>query len=220
MDGLPIRELNVSGNQLRSLRGLNKLSNLTTLLAADNPVESLSPLAGCDSLSYIDVSDNALLHVRQTEFLREIPWLHVLLMHGCPCFRKEHYRLRVLYRLPHLRRLDLTNVSEEEKVSITTCVQISGLTTFRSHCFVGQIRALNLYQCEGGDLQLRAQVHGKYIFDEPFEDHSPVQFACGTDDEDGISIQSLANGGREWNEAEAAHRVATNYFESVLRAVL
>lgn len=137
LDGLPLRELNLSGNRLRDLGGLAALDRLTSLSVADNQISTLAPLAANTALSYLDASRNALQHIRQTEFLRETPWLHVLLLCGNPCHRKELYRcarsipsdaldlrftslrrrLRVLFRVPSLRRLDLVNVSPEEKVT-------------------------------------------------------------------------------------------------------
>ena len=58
----------------------------------------------------------------------------------------------MLYRLPHLQRLDTTLVSPEEK-----------------------IRAFNLYHSSEGDLHLRRQVHEQFLPDVPFEDYTPEQ---------------------------------------------
>jgi hypothetical protein len=60
--------------------------------------------------------------------------------------------LRVLYRLPNLKRLDKIIVSPEEK-----------------------IKSFNLYHSPEGDLDMRKAVHEQYLPDVPFEDYTPEQ---------------------------------------------
>jgi Leucine-rich repeat (LRR) protein len=92
LEDLPLRELCLTGNNIASLNGLDRLPHLTTLLIADNAITSLAPLAQCSSLTLVDVSRNQLQGIRQVEFLGDIQWLRVLLLHGNPCWKKELYR--------------------------------------------------------------------------------------------------------------------------------
>lgn len=95
LDYLPITELNLANNRIKTLSGLSNLSNLSALNVAGNQISSLAPLAAINTLSFLDVRDNLLAHIRQVEFLREIPWLYVLLMSGNPAAKKEHYRYSI-----------------------------------------------------------------------------------------------------------------------------
>lgn len=79
------------------------------------------------------------------------------------------FRLRVLYRLPNLKRLDQIIVSPEEK-----------------------IKAFNLYHSGEGDLDVRKTVHQQYLPDVPFEDHSPEQLAH--DEESELTSEELNMG--------------------------
>lgn len=134
LDHLPITELNLANNNIKTLSGLSNLPHLCSLNVAGNQITSLAPLASISTLSYLDARNNLLEHIRQAEFLREIPWLNVLLLSGNPCAKKEHYRLRVLYRLPALKRLDLSNASAEEKVHFIILLFVDGLLSHLDSC--------------------------------------------------------------------------------------
>lgn len=77
--------------------------------------------------------------------------------------------MRILYRLPNLKRLDSTLVSPDEKV-----------------------RAFNLYRSAEGDLSMREHVHQRFLPDVPFEDFSPETLAC--DEEQELTMEELLNG--------------------------
>ncbi len=94
------------------------------------------------------------------------------------------FRLRVLYRLPNLNRLDLMNAWAEEKVSYQVSVGCSFMLSIPL-----QIRAFNLYQSPEGDRQLREQVHSRHITDEPFMDRSAER--DWQDDEEGLLLNDL-----------------------------
>lgn len=144
LENLPIQELNLSHNSITSLEGLSNLPNLTSLNVSDNNIVSFFPLASCSQLSYLDSSKNRITHIRQVEFLKDIPWLKVLLLTDNPCYRKVFYRyilvsisvvydflpddvdrLRVIFRLPKLERLDHVNVSNNERVRTVKYIHLS-----------------------------------------------------------------------------------------------
>lgn len=116
LDHLPIRELKLANNALTTLNGLEKMPCLTALDVANNRLQTLAALQNMRHLTFVDVSGNNLRLIRQVEFLVEMPWLHVLIMDHNPCALKEHYRLRVVFRLPNLQCLDVVQVTAEEKV--------------------------------------------------------------------------------------------------------
>jgi hypothetical protein len=116
LDHLPIRELKLRGNNVTQLFGLEHLQHLSRLDVAENQIISLSQLTQCTNLTHLDVSFNRIEYVRQCEYVQDIPWLTDFHMRGNPCEQKEHYRLRVLFRLPRLAELDGTEASREDKV--------------------------------------------------------------------------------------------------------
>jgi len=152
LHNLNIRELNLEGNKLTTLDGLATLNKLTSINVSKNFIESLQPLKHCSSLSYIDASENRILQIKEVAELRNLESLNILILQNNPCYRKDHYRLRVLFRLPKLKRLDMINASIEEK-----------------------IRAFNLYKAPEGDLQSREKVFDKYLPNDEFVDYSTQQ---------------------------------------------
>lgn len=165
LDGLLIQELNLEGNQLLTLKGLDKLDRLTTLNAGGNNIKSLSALSPCRSLKNVDLRNNKIVNIRQVEFLIEIPWLDILILTGNECCSKSQFRARVIYRLPNLKKLDRTLVSSEEK-----------------------IRSLNLYNAEGGDLAMREQIFKKFL---PLDNFEMLYQADFWDDEIPLTTQFL-----------------------------
>jgi hypothetical protein len=165
LDGLLIQELNLEGNQLLTLNGFEKLDRLTTLNTAGNNIKSLSALSQCRELKNVDIRNNKIDHIRQVEFLIEIPWLDILILTGNECCSKSQYRARVIYRLPNLKKLDRTLVSSEEK-----------------------IRSLNLYNAEGGDLAMREEIFKKCL---PLDNFEMLYQADFWDDETPLTTQFL-----------------------------
>ena len=165
LDGLLMQELNLEGNRITSLDGLSQLPRLSSLNVNKNDIMSLNPLKDCTQLRVLSACDNRLVHIRQTEFLSELPWLGVLELNGNPCSNKQLYRRRVLFRLPKLERLDKSNVTAEEK-----------------------IETANLYSMEeGGDLAERASVFKKHYPQDNFEQHGPFFM----DDENAVTDEQL-----------------------------
>lgn len=89
-----LRVVDLSFNKLNSLRGASELENLVVLLLKSNnfrKINTLDHLVDLALLSDLDFSDN--------------------LVTG-----KKHYRLRVTFKLPQLRKLDSIIVTAEEKI--------------------------------------------------------------------------------------------------------
>jgi hypothetical protein len=161
LDGLNIEELSLEGNTISDLTGLAQLPRLSSLNVAHNTITSLTPLAAHNkSLLHINLQYNRIAIIRQVECLQSIPWLQVLELAGNPCFAKPLYRERVVFRLPNLGKLDVTMISAEERVSDKCCVKSSfcqhGLLMQCISC--SQIRACNLYNSPGGDIDNRTEV--------------------------------------------------------------
>lgn len=199
LDDLPIRELNLSHNRITSVEGLGNLPCLSALNISHNRIVTLAPLQKISTLTYVDASHNAMVFIRQVEFLSTLPWMQSLAMHDNPCFFKPHYRLRVIFRLTNLQRLDNLAVSLEEKV-----------------------RAHNLYRSPDGDLMQRERTFAQFCPRFEFVDHSPAQLP--EDDEAVLSIEQLGTDpgvtiGHHPIDA-ATEEAATQFFRDVLDSTL
>ena len=89
-----LRIVDLSFNKLSSLRGASELENLVVLLLKSNnfkKINTLDHLVDLALLSDLDFSDNLVTS-------------------------KKHYRLRVTFKLPQLRKLDSIIVTAEEKI--------------------------------------------------------------------------------------------------------
>jgi hypothetical protein len=169
LDNLPLRELRLANNKIISLDGLDKLPCLCSLDVSNNQIKTLVQVQSLIHLSYLDVSGNSLAFIRQVEYLTSCNWLHVVLIDRNPCALKLHYRLRILYRLPNLKRIDHVLVSTEEK-----------------------LRALNLYHSPEGDLRQRQAVWEEHCPSVSFEDFAPQQLLY--DEENDITPEEMALG--------------------------
>jgi Leucine-rich repeat (LRR) protein len=131
LDGLLISELNLEGNRLVTISGLEKLSRLSALNISNNQIRSLGPLRKCEKLHNLNAQNNKISKIRQVEFLSDLQWLQHLQLTGNSCCEKPFYRARVVFRLSNLQALDLVSVSAEEKV--TQSFHTSAMTVTMLH---------------------------------------------------------------------------------------
>lgn len=165
LDGLNVQELNLEGNLIADLSGLDKLPRLSSLNVSKNEIMSLSPLVDCTQLRILKACDNRILYIRQCEFLKELPWLGVVELMGNAAAKKQLYRRRVLFHLPKLQRLDKSDVVPEE-----------------------YIETANLYGIDGGsDVSARSEIFTKHYPNDVFEVHGPFFM----DDEESLTREQL-----------------------------
>ena len=74
-----LRYLDIRGQKIGSLAGLEQCQGLTQLRAANNQIVDLGPLVGCPRLSLLDVSGNRVSNLSP---LRQASQLRVLLLDG------------------------------------------------------------------------------------------------------------------------------------------
>jgi hypothetical protein len=125
LDGLrgaaaQLHTLNLSGNSLAGLDGLAGCTQLQTLLAADNELESahaLADLEGLPCLETVDLQGSQLADPGATlRLLATLPRLKCLYLKGTPLVRAaQNYRKRVIAALPGLTYLDDRPVFEQER---------------------------------------------------------------------------------------------------------
>ncbi|CEM28748.1 unnamed protein product [Vitrella brassicaformis CCMP3155] len=129
LDDLNIEELHVSGNQLVSLAGgaeggaaegkggVCRLTKLRELNVRDNMLDSVEGLGSQHAqLITLHLCNNRFTHPAQLELLAKLPLLTDLFLTPMAIENVPAYRMQVIHRLPHLRWLDCSAVSSEEKV--------------------------------------------------------------------------------------------------------
>jgi hypothetical protein len=92
LDNLPLRELNLSGNDIYTLHGLEKLPTLSVLDVSKNHITCLAPLRHCINLSYLDIQCNDVSIIRQLEFVSHLEWLRTVVMMENIAANKPFYR--------------------------------------------------------------------------------------------------------------------------------
>lgn len=163
LEGLPVLELNLSGNAISDVSGLDTCEKLSSLNLRNNKVRTLAPLRGCSQLMWLDVGANPIQFIRQCDFLAQLKWLDTLLLMGSPCSKKRMYRRRVVHRLPHLCTLDESDVTAEERIETG-----------------------NLFRTELSDMDGR-----KRIFHEHFPKLQFQETAEFVDDEQDLTVEEL-----------------------------
>lgn len=129
--------LDLSGNEIKEIENISHLRELRVLNLAGNQLNHLSCLKGLDSLVELNVSKNLLTVLEEVDHLPRLQRLFVaqnnierledmmcivnitslaeLTLEGCPVTQRNHYRYFILFRLPHLKFLDMRRVLDEEK---------------------------------------------------------------------------------------------------------
>ncbi|XP_009897972.2 leucine-rich repeat-containing protein 23 [Dryobates pubescens] len=110
-----LKNLYLAQNTIKSLEGLERLEQLTTLHLRDNSLESLDGF--CSSmkcLQYLNLRNNRIGSLQEVAKLQVLPMLQALVLTDNPCSTGPSYRLEVLVTLPHLQRLDKELFEQEE----------------------------------------------------------------------------------------------------------
>ena len=81
LDGLRITSLNLSSNALTAITNMSKLPRLETLDVSGNSIKSLGGLQACTALASLFADDNHVESVHETELLP--PALGSLSLMGC-----------------------------------------------------------------------------------------------------------------------------------------
>ena len=119
--GLPqLDTLNLAGNQIADLAGLEACTALRTLVLADNALaapEGAAPLGACTALESLDLQGNQLEDGEALlAALRSLPRLKCLYLRDNPLVSALRcYRKRVVAALPALTYLDDRPVFEVER---------------------------------------------------------------------------------------------------------
>ncbi|XP_047445126.1 cilia and flagella associated protein 410 [Mugil cephalus] len=111
-----VKKLNCWGCNLTEISIFSQMPNIEVLTLSVNSISSLSPLAGCLSLSELYLRRNMISSLSELTHLRPLTRLRVLWLAENPCCGSDssQYRLTVLRCLPRLQKLDNQVVTEDE----------------------------------------------------------------------------------------------------------
>ena len=146
--------LNLENNKIQSVENFpSTLTKLSSLILNENQISSFKGLEVCVSLKTLQIKNNRIGAINEVNHLKELKMLHSLSLYwnnektnmfypekdseskknSNDILNKEHYRLRVIHRLPQLQTLDDWFITPEE------------------------IRDAHNLQCTGGELQYRKE---------------------------------------------------------------
>jgi len=114
-----LKILSLGRNNIKRFEKLEDVANtLEELWVSYNSIEKLDGLSGMRKLRVIYMSNNAVKSFDELTKLRDLPALEELLLIGNPMYEglsKEQRRVEVIKRLPKLKKLDASVVSEVER---------------------------------------------------------------------------------------------------------
>ena len=111
-----LQKLNLMGNKIKKLSGLDNLAALIELNLSKNNINRLKGLQGLTNLRYLYLSSNKISHCNQVAYLTDLPFLTELDFCFNDVQNKKFYRFQILYYIPELRKLDGQEVTHFEKV--------------------------------------------------------------------------------------------------------
>ncbi|KAG1961864.1 leucine-rich repeat-containing protein [Pimephales promelas] len=112
-----LRNLYLAQNNLKRLKGLEKLEHLKTLHLRDNQLETLDGLSpNMKCLQYLNVRGNLISSMRALRNLVSVgQTLKALVLLENPLAKTDDYRMYVISHLSELERLDKDPITAEEK---------------------------------------------------------------------------------------------------------
>ena len=114
-----LRVLSLGRNLIKKIEKLeDNAATLEELWLSYNQIDKLEGLTGMKRLRVLYLSNNAVKSFDELLKLRELPALEDILLLGNPCYdglSKEQRRVEVVKRLPKIKKLDGTLVTDTER---------------------------------------------------------------------------------------------------------
>lgn len=110
-----IKNLNVWGNDLDNISVIRELPNLEVLSLSVNHIASLKDFAACPRLTELYLRKNDVADLAEVQYLSSLKYLRVLWLWDNPCAQAPNYRPVIIKLLPHLVKLDNTEITPEER---------------------------------------------------------------------------------------------------------
>ncbi|KAJ0060464.1 hypothetical protein NL108_011893, partial [Boleophthalmus pectinirostris] len=119
------RVVRLSNNSISDLTGISFLlghllsrpSQLGWLDLSFNKLERIDPvLCGMRELRVLYLHGNSIWNLSEVDKLGQLPYLHTITLHGNAIETTKGYRCHVIAVLPHLKTMDFSAVTKEERV--------------------------------------------------------------------------------------------------------
>ncbi len=118
-----VTQLDISRSGISSLEGVQRLSGLSRLAAADTPVTDLTPLATCQQLERVDISDTAVTDLTPLESCGK---LQLLKADETPLTTLQGLETCIELRCISLKNARLTDIGGLRNTTLLEDVQLSG----------------------------------------------------------------------------------------------
>lgn len=118
-----VTQLDISHSGISSLEGVQRLSGLSRLAAADTPVTDLTPLATCQQLERVDISDTAVTDLTPLESCGK---LQLLKADETSLTTLQGLETCIELRCISLKNAQLTDISGLRNTTLLEYVQFSG----------------------------------------------------------------------------------------------
>lgn len=118
-----VTQLDISRSGISSLEGVQRLSGLSRLAAADTPVTDLTPLATCQQLERVDISDTVVTDLTPLESCGK---LQLLKADETPLTTLQGLETCIELRCISLKNAQLTDISGLRNTTLLEYVQFSG----------------------------------------------------------------------------------------------
>ena len=119
-----VRNLNLWGNDYSDIRVLRECPNVEVLSLSVNQIRTLADLAHCTQLRELYLRKNKIADLSEILYLVHLPFLSVLWLSENPCCSAPNYREFILSKLPHLTKLDNTDVTPDEREALRASKQL------------------------------------------------------------------------------------------------
>lgn len=122
-----IKKLNCWASNLKDISIIRELTNLEVLTLSVNKIVTLKYIQHCKHLTELYIRNNSISNLNEIFYLKELKCLKILWLADNECSRdplyNSLYRLTVIRNLPYLKKLDNSNVTQDEIINS----KISGL---------------------------------------------------------------------------------------------
>ncbi|XP_065912424.1 leucine-rich repeat and guanylate kinase domain-containing protein-like isoform X2 [Dysidea avara] len=117
LHGLPLKELNLSGNSIQKIDNIESLKFLQVLDLSSNQISSMDGLQGHMFLEHINLAENDIMDLVEIEHLTDLRMLRILNLKLNPVESLSDYQLSIVYKIPQLEKLDQIRLTPQIKVT-------------------------------------------------------------------------------------------------------
>lgn len=136
LDHLPIKQLDLSYNQIKKIENLQSLKYIQYINLSNNGIRSLRGLQNHGILEEINLQNNEVLDMSEIRYLRDLKMLRILTLTNNPIQETNDYRLSTVFKLSMLVELDGIQILPEEKVHANNFFNASDkLISSRDHMY-------------------------------------------------------------------------------------